>query len=149
MQLPATISNRPREDGARRRRGRPPKIKTLAPLPTHRQRLDLGARAGEAIIANWFTVGLRDLRARSRDRAHIARARHMAMLLVYRAFPLSFSRAGLLLGRDRTGIRYGLGRALSDPRLARQRSGLDLLQHALVQWTDAFVARAGSPGKGA
>jgi hypothetical protein len=128
----------------RRPRGRPRKIAAPPAVPRSRQRLELGARAGEAAIANWCAVGLRDLRAASRQQADVARARQLVMLLLHRTFPLTMSRMGLLLGRDRTTIRHGLRLASTDPRLTSRRAGLEVMESALRHWAETFADRAGS-----
>ncbi|MHA1523557.1 MAG: helix-turn-helix domain-containing protein [Alphaproteobacteria bacterium] len=97
-----------------------------------------------AVVACAFDVGLSEISARTRSRAHIAFSRQVAMYLSHVVFGLNFTEVGVLFARDRTTAAYA-SRLIEDRRDdARLDLILDHLEGAICKmdnWATAFEAR--------
>lgn len=97
-----------------------------------------------AVVASAFNVGLRDIGAHTRSRAHIALARQVAMYLSHIVLGLNFTEIGMLFERDRTTAAYA-SRLVEDRRDDAQFDlVLDHLEAAISKlqtWASAFEAR--------
>ncbi len=60
------------------------------------------ARLAESAVARAYDVPLEEMRARTRRKARVARARQTAMYLSHVALGVSLTRTGVCFGRDRT-----------------------------------------------
>ena len=100
--------------------------------PESALRAAAGARLAEAAIAAVARVPLGRLRAATRDRQPVARARQTAMYLAHVAFGLNLTRVGICFGRDRTTVRHAcalIEDRRDDPRL---EFGLTALEAGLL-----------------
>lgn len=98
----------------------------------------LAERASEATAAAWFGVPGPAIRARSRSKAGIARARQAGIYLAHIVFSTSLTRAGLIFGRDRTTARHACA-VIEELREARAfDAAIDRLEPSLRVWVAAF-----------
>jgi chromosomal replication initiation ATPase DnaA len=93
----------------------------------------------EKSVSNAFQVPERELRARTRRKAHTAFARQVAMYLAHVGCGMSYSEVGRLFGRDRTTAAHAC-RLIED---RRDDPGLDLsldhLEQAVRHWADRRI----------
>ncbi len=93
----------------------------------------------EKSVSNAFSVPERELRARTRRKAHTAFARQVAMYLAHVGCGLNYSEVGRLFGRDRTTAAHAC--KLIEDR--RDDPGLDLsldhLEQAVRHWADSRI----------
>ncbi len=93
----------------------------------------------EKSVSNAFSVPKRELRARTRRKAHTAFARQVAMYLAHVGCGLNYSEVGRLFGRDRTTAAHAC--KLIEDR--RDDPGLDLsldhLERAVRHWADSRI----------
>ncbi len=93
----------------------------------------------EKSVSSAFHVPERELRARTRRKAHTAFARQVAMYLAHVGCGMSYSEVGRLFGRDRTTAAHAC-RLIED---RRDDPGLDLsldhLEQAVRHWADRRI----------
>lgn len=97
-----------------------------------------------ACAAAWAGVPAEALRRPARNSAAIVQARHTAIYLAHIVFACSLTRAGAMVGRDRTSARHACLRIEERREDVRIDRALDALEAALGTWLRAF-----GPGDGA
>lgn len=107
-------------------------MNNIDPHPESALRAAAGARLAEAAIAAVARIPPGRLRAATRGRQPVARARQTAMYLAHVAFGLNLTRVGICFGRDRTTVRHAcalIEDRRDDPRL---EFGLTALEAGLL-----------------